>query len=162
MALSARYLFKYHHIFYDNFFASVPLANDFLRRKIYCCSTFRTNRKGWPKNFSSKKNEGSPKMRHIGNECHTPVRLLGRKKTCFQCRKRRRPSQATKLKLFMVAPCARCFCVKVPAIPVPQRQLLIKIWLFYTLRSLFVIDKIQIWIENSIKYCLFYWTDPWW
>ena len=82
MALSARYLFKYHHVFYDNFFASVPLANDLLRRKTYCCSTFRTNRKGWPKNFSSKKNEGGPKMRQIGNLVATfwfdkrPVNIL--------------------------------------------------------------------------------------
>ena len=42
-------------------FLCVPLANDLLRRKTCCCSTFRTNRKGWPKNFFSKRMKVVPR-----------------------------------------------------------------------------------------------------
>lgn len=66
MGLGERFLDCFHHFFYDNFFASVTLAKDLLRRLTYSCSTMRTNRKGWPKNFSS--NRRAPmKMRQIGN-----------------------------------------------------------------------------------------------
>ena len=66
MAMGSRYLEKHHHFFYDNFFSSVKLAKDLLSRETYSCSTIRTNRKGWPKKFSST-TRAPTQMRQIGN-----------------------------------------------------------------------------------------------
>ena len=40
------YLNKNHHIYFDNFFSSVKLFDDLLKKKTYACGTVRTNRKG--------------------------------------------------------------------------------------------------------------------
>ena len=46
----------------------LPLELLLLRRKTYSCSTIRTDRKGWPKNFSLTRDDGGgPRMRQIGN-----------------------------------------------------------------------------------------------
>lgn len=44
---------KNHHLFCDNFFTSVQLAEDFLKDKIYLCGTIRANRKGFPKELAA-------------------------------------------------------------------------------------------------------------
>ena len=56
MKVGEDYLNKNHHFFFDSFFTSVPLANELLEKKTYSCGTFRTYRKGWPKDllFSKK------------------------------------------------------------------------------------------------------------
>ena len=40
---------KNHHVFVDNFFNSVNLAEDLLQDKIYICGTVRSNRQGIPR-----------------------------------------------------------------------------------------------------------------
>lgn len=49
MKMADRFLGHAHHIFFDNFFSSVQLAQDLEKKKTYMCSTIRLNRKGWPK-----------------------------------------------------------------------------------------------------------------
>ena len=66
MGLGQRFLDRYHHFFYDNFFASVHLVHDLLQRGTYSCATIRPNRKGWPKDLSVK-TKGLIRMRQIGN-----------------------------------------------------------------------------------------------
>ena len=39
---------KGYHVFYDNFFSSVQLAQDLLQDKVYTIGTTRINRKNWP------------------------------------------------------------------------------------------------------------------
>ncbi|XP_062531825.1 piggyBac transposable element-derived protein 4-like [Bombyx mori] len=39
----------------DNFYTSVPLAEELLKKKTFMCGTLRTNRRGLPKSFISKK-----------------------------------------------------------------------------------------------------------
>ena len=39
---------KGYHVFYDNFFSSVKLAQDLLQDKVYTIGTTRINRKNWP------------------------------------------------------------------------------------------------------------------
>ena len=49
MGLMQPYLGKYHHIFADNYFTSVHLAEALLREKTYLCGTTRSNRMEYPK-----------------------------------------------------------------------------------------------------------------
>lgn len=49
------YLYKNHHIYYDNFFTSFQLANLLLQRDTYSCGTVRVNRFGWPAEFKKPK-----------------------------------------------------------------------------------------------------------
>ena len=45
----AKYIYdKGHHLFYDNYFSSVDLAQELLSHKTYCCGTARSNRKNYP------------------------------------------------------------------------------------------------------------------
>jgi hypothetical protein len=46
--LSNDFHHKYHHIFYDNYFTGVKLAEDLLANGLYSCGTIRTNRHGFP------------------------------------------------------------------------------------------------------------------
>lgn len=46
--LTEQYQYKYHVIYYDRYFSSVPLAEMLLARQTYCCSTVHLNRKGLP------------------------------------------------------------------------------------------------------------------
>ena len=46
--LSQEISHKNHHLYYDNYFTSVPLMEDLLRKKIYFCATFRRDRKHIP------------------------------------------------------------------------------------------------------------------
>jgi len=48
---------KNHHVFCDNFFTSVKLAEDLLADKIYLCGTIRANREGYPKELRPKEPE---------------------------------------------------------------------------------------------------------
>ena len=43
---------KYHEVYVDNFFTSVPLMEYLLSHKILCCGTLHTNKKYLPKNLS--------------------------------------------------------------------------------------------------------------
>jgi hypothetical protein len=60
MALAEPYLLQNRHLYYDNFFSSVPLSKDLLRNKTYSCGTVRINRKGLPPRMRKK----VPKMAH--------------------------------------------------------------------------------------------------
>ena len=53
MGLMQPYLGKYHHVFADNYFTSVHLAEALLRDKTYLCGTTRSNRKEYPKAASA-------------------------------------------------------------------------------------------------------------
>lgn len=44
---------KNHHVFYDNFFSTVKLAEDLLEDQIYSCATARANRKDFPKDLAA-------------------------------------------------------------------------------------------------------------
>lgn len=46
---------KYHEVYVDNFFTSVPLMEYLLSHKILCCGTLRTNKKYLPQNLSKDK-----------------------------------------------------------------------------------------------------------
>ena len=69
--LGASFLGKYHHFVYYSYFSSVPLAEDLLRENTYCCSTVRTNRKGFPSDYSTeagrRMQKGDVKFRQRGN-----------------------------------------------------------------------------------------------
>jgi hypothetical protein len=43
---------KYHEVYIDNYFTSVPLMEYLLSIKVLCCGTLRINRKYLPKNLS--------------------------------------------------------------------------------------------------------------
>ena len=61
------YLDKSHCIFFDNYFASVKLAEECLARNTYTCATTRTNRKGWPfKKHKMKKGDFNMKSSDTG------------------------------------------------------------------------------------------------
>ena len=55
MHLVKPYLDRGHHLFMDNFYNSVSLANHLLRRKTKLTGTLRSNRKGNPKTVISSK-----------------------------------------------------------------------------------------------------------
>lgn len=67
------FLHKYHHVFCDNFFTSIPLACDLLREQTYLCGTIRSNRHGLPASLSLQNAEvkalrkGESKFCHCGN-----------------------------------------------------------------------------------------------
>jgi hypothetical protein len=42
---------KYHHVYFDSYFTSIPLALDLLRSGIYMCGTIRQNRKYFPEDL---------------------------------------------------------------------------------------------------------------
>lgn len=50
--LTRNFTGKNHHVFYDNFFSSVKLAEDLLEDDIYSCGTARANRKEFPKDLA--------------------------------------------------------------------------------------------------------------
>ena len=52
LRMSSQFLDKGHHLYFDNYFSSVQLAEDLERRGTYMCSTIRLNRKGWPTDLS--------------------------------------------------------------------------------------------------------------
>ena len=55
MKMAEDYLDKHHQLYFDNYFASVKLAEDLLQRSTYSCSTIRAGRRGWPKEFKNLK-----------------------------------------------------------------------------------------------------------
>ncbi|GFN87961.1 PiggyBac transposable element-derived protein 4-like [Plakobranchus ocellatus] len=67
MTVGRRFLDKYHHFYFDNFFSSVRLVKDLLQRNTYSCSTVRTNRRHWPQDLKCKMDQGECKMRQVGN-----------------------------------------------------------------------------------------------
>ena len=44
-----------HHIYFDNFFSSIPLMESLLDRGQYSCGTFRVNRRGIPEKIKQVK-----------------------------------------------------------------------------------------------------------
>ena len=51
--LTRNFTGKNHHVFCDNFFTSVSLAEDLLNDNIYLCGTTRANRKDFPKELAA-------------------------------------------------------------------------------------------------------------
>ena len=49
LTLADPFLDKAYHLYFDNFFSSVQIAEELLKRNTYCCGTVRPNRKKWPK-----------------------------------------------------------------------------------------------------------------
>ena len=49
------YLSKGHHLFMDNFYNSIELSKELLKHKTHTTGTLRSNRKGNPKEVTSKK-----------------------------------------------------------------------------------------------------------
>lgn len=67
-SLAQHFLHKFHHLYFDNFFSSVKLAQDLLDHQTYSCSTVRRNRKGWPADLKTTKiPPGTVKFRQCGN-----------------------------------------------------------------------------------------------
>ena len=63
---------KNYSIYCDNFFTSVNLFKDLLKRKIYACGTIHSNRKGYPDDIKiyikkGLKERGDYKLRQEGN-----------------------------------------------------------------------------------------------
>ena len=50
--------FRYHHVYFDNFFASIMLIIDLLKEKIYACDTLRSNRSFFPEQFKKHLKKG--------------------------------------------------------------------------------------------------------
>lgn len=71
MKMTNRYLDKGHHVYFDNFFASVKLGQELERRGTYMCSMIRLNRSGWPKEMggtvAKKMKRGEVLFRQDGN-----------------------------------------------------------------------------------------------
>ena len=61
---------KNHHVYFDNYFTSLPLLTDLLADGIYGCGTIRSNRKWLPEDMSeaikSLKNRGDIQVRQCG------------------------------------------------------------------------------------------------
>ena len=55
MRLMQSYLNKGHHLFMDNYYNSVPLANKLLSKKTHVTGTLRVNRKGLPQEITGRK-----------------------------------------------------------------------------------------------------------
>ncbi|KAL8598379.1 hypothetical protein ACOMHN_032656 [Nucella lapillus] len=56
------YYRQYHHVYFDNYFTSVPLVENLLRNETYSCGTIRTNRKGLPQEIKTVKFRQSGQM----------------------------------------------------------------------------------------------------
>ena len=67
MSLGSRFLYKFHHFYFDNFFSSVQLAHDLLERSTYSCATVRVNRKHWPSQLKGNIKPGECFWRQFGN-----------------------------------------------------------------------------------------------
>ena len=59
---------KGHHLFFDNYFSSVDLAEELLKNKTYCCGTARSNRRLYPNSLKRVTLErGQHKSDIVGN-----------------------------------------------------------------------------------------------
>ena len=67
MKLSTPYHGKGHHIFYDNFFSSVELLRDLLKKSTYACGTMRSNRRGYPLKNVGKLRRGELQFRQTSD-----------------------------------------------------------------------------------------------
>ena len=71
MKVGQHFLEKGHHLFFDNYFLSIKLAQDLEEKGTYVTLTIHSNRKGWPKDFSSammkKMKVGNVHFRQDGN-----------------------------------------------------------------------------------------------
>jgi hypothetical protein len=65
----AKYIYnKGHHLYFDNYFSSVDLAEELLRNNTYCCGTARSNRKKYPTTLKKVTLErGQHKSQLVGN-----------------------------------------------------------------------------------------------
>jgi hypothetical protein len=52
MKLMTKYLLRHHHVYADNYFTSVHLAEDLLQADTYMCGTTRSTRKEFPKTLA--------------------------------------------------------------------------------------------------------------
>ncbi|XP_059162842.1 piggyBac transposable element-derived protein 4-like [Physella acuta] len=66
-SLGQRFLHKYHHFYYDNFFSSIKLSVDLMTNDTYSCGTIRQNRKHWPKELTGKLKVNHCEWRQIDN-----------------------------------------------------------------------------------------------
>ena len=67
--LSSPYFDKNYHLYFDNFFTSLPLAEELLQHQTYSCGTLRLNRRGLPNSVKNVKlrRQGDTKKRQKGN-----------------------------------------------------------------------------------------------
>lgn len=59
---------KYHQVYCDNFFTSVPLFSTLLDRGTYACGTVRSNRKQFPKEMVEQV-KSQPRGEHVFRQC---------------------------------------------------------------------------------------------
>ena len=60
MNLTENYYCRYHHIFFDNYFTSIDLMLNLLRRGTYSCGTMRSDRKGFSTTLKQLVKTGLP------------------------------------------------------------------------------------------------------
>ena len=72
MKLSTPYHGKGHHIFYDNFFSSVELLRDLLKKSTYACGNMRSNRRGYPLKNVGKLRRGELQFRQTSDRTMVP------------------------------------------------------------------------------------------
>ena len=61
---------RFHHVYFDSYFTSIPLALDLLKSRVYVCGTIRQNRKKFPdepKKLPVKLSQGQYVARHFTN-----------------------------------------------------------------------------------------------
>ncbi|CAG2227154.1 unnamed protein product [Mytilus edulis] len=66
---------KFHHVYFDSFFTSIPLALNLLENGIYMCGTIRKNRKQFPeelKNLPIRLEQGQ----YVGRQCQNLVAVV--------------------------------------------------------------------------------------
>ena len=72
MRLTADLVHTFRRVFVDNFFSSVRLALDLLKKGLYMCATTRSNRKGFPSDLKNVRlNRGDSAIRQYGHLCAT-------------------------------------------------------------------------------------------
>ena len=66
---------KFHHVYFDSFFTSIPLATNLLENGIYMCGTIRKNRRQFPeelKNLPVRLEQGQ----YVGQQCGNLVAVV--------------------------------------------------------------------------------------
>ena len=53
---------KNYHVYFDNYFTSIPLLEELLRRGTFGCGTMQSNRKGLPQDFNQQPKKTRAKM----------------------------------------------------------------------------------------------------
>jgi hypothetical protein len=76
MQLLRNFMHSYHHVYMDNFFTSVGLADDLKSADTYVCGTVRKNRKGLPKGCDKAKLKQYDSVKYVSE--HNPDMLFVR------------------------------------------------------------------------------------